>query len=560
MQTPELAVPLVRVLQLTNKKVTKIILWSSIASFIEVCMLLAFMPIISAVTSQSLPGIILDVFSSDNFIINYSVFLLGFIFLSMSIRLYAQHGLLDFGFGVSESVSSIQLKEIQRSPTKDDHSDIVRSVIGESDNFGANYVVPLLTVVVRAIFLFVLFAVISIFYPLATISVIGIMFFLFVIFGPVVRKLLIKFGDKRYKANTGRFYYAMSLVRNSNVFRFYRALDKAEYSFDQTAKSYRQSQTAQQLFLITPRLFIEGIFFLSFLGLIFLSSFDTTGIIEPQNLVILFGVILRGIPSLQILIQNLNLVRFNLNAAYDVVSRVPSKTFIVQKAAKSLPAESRLKVGDFIKIYDYEFKNNAIEISGAPIEFVVGQNVLIRGKSGGGKTTFLQLLTGGLTFARVSVSVNGLDVNPDSFFADLRGRSGFSPQYAAVVKGSLIDNLFLTQIESDFHLPRFELACKSACLDFVTSPSSFEIKEDGLNLSGGEGQRINIMRSLYHSELACFADEMTASLDKETEYSVIKELAQNYKNVSFIVVSHRDLSDLGFDKEYKIVKGRVISR
>mgnify|MGYP007000382115 len=137
-----------------------------------------------------------------------------------------------------------------------------------------NYVVPLLTVAVRTIFLSILLMLSGIFYPLATISGLGLLFAGFMILRQPLSRSLIKFGDKRYLANTGRFAQAISLVQNRNVFKFYQVLEKAEENFEKSAIGYRQSQTAQQLFLITPRLLIEGLFFLIFLASIYLSTLN----------------------------------------------------------------------------------------------------------------------------------------------------------------------------------------------------------------------------------------------------------------------------------------------
>ena len=143
------------------------------------------------------------------------------------------------------------------------------------------------------------------------------------------------------------------------------------------------------------------------------------------------------------------------------------------------------------------------------------------------------------------------------FFNELRSRSGFAPQKAAIVKGTILENLFLKDTAEKFDPHRFNLAVSSACLDFLDNSSLFEIKERGLNLSGGEGQRINIMRALYHSDLACFADEMTASLDKETEHRIITSIIKNYPDISFFIVSHRDLNELGFSHQLEVKDGLV---
>ncbi len=555
----ELTKPFFKALTATKKSAVKIVLWSSVAAFFELCMLAAFIPLIGVATNQPIPEFFPVSLSRESFITSYSVFLLFFILAAILLRMYAQYSLFAFGYGMAQKVSTQQLTYSPQYKSGQDQSDIVRSVIAESDNFGANYVVPLLTVAVRIIFLSILLMMAGIFYPLATISGLGILIAGFMVLRRPLSRSLIKFGDKRYLANTGRFAHAISLVQNRNVFKFYQVLDKAEENFEKSAVGYRQSQTAQQLFLITPRLLIEGLFFLIFLVSIYFSTLDLGLIFNAEDLVIAFGVILRGIPSLQIVIQNLNLVRFNLNAANDVVNRFsitfPSKSSLDSKSNDLFD----LKRGDLVLIHDYKYMMDSFCINGDPIEFRLGENVLVYGKSGGGKTTLIQLLIGSLDFEYVSVSVNGKNVDPDAFFNELRSRSGFAPQQSALVKGTIIDNLFLKEESQELDSSRFKVAFSSACLDFVVDPYLFEIKEGGINLSGGEGQRINIMRALYHSELVCFSDEMTASLDKETERLIITEIIKNYTEISFFTVSHRDLSDLGFSRQYEVIDG-VVSR
>lgn len=560
MRVFELAKPFFKALAATKKSATKIVFWSSVAAFFELCMLAAFIPLIGVATNQTIPEFFPVGLSRESFIASYSIFLLFFILTAILLRMYAQYSLFAFSYDMAQKVSTQQLAYAPQYKSGQDQSDIVRSVIAESDNFGANYVVPLLTVAVRMIFLSILLMLSGIFYPLATISGLGLLFAGFMILRQPLSRSLIKFGDKRYLANTGRFAQAISLVQNRNVFKFYQVLDKAEENFEKSAIGYRQSQTAQQLFLITPRLLIEGLFFLIFLASIYLSTLNLGLIFKAEDLVLAFGVILRGIPSLQIVIQNLNLVRFNLNAAKDVVNRFsttfPPKLSVDRKSN----ALFDLKKGDLVRIHDYKYVMGSFCICGEPIEFRLGENVLVYGKSGGGKTTLVQLLIGSLNFESVSVSLNGKNINSDKFFYELRSRSGFAPQQSALVKGTIVDNLFLREESKELDPSRFNVALNSACLDFVDNPYLFEIKEGGLNLSGGEGQRINIMRALYHSELVCFSDEMTASLDKETERLIITEIIKNYPETSFFTVSHRDLSELGFSRRYEVIDGVVSNR
>ena len=191
----ELTKPFFKALTATKKSAIKIILWSSVAAFFELCMLAAFIPLISVATNQPIPEFFTVSFSRESFITSYSVFLLFFILAAILLRMYAQYSLFAFGYDMAQKVSTQQLAYSPQYKSGQDQSDIVRSVIAESDNFGANYVVPLLTVAVRIIFLSILLMMAGIFYPLATISGLGILIAGFMVLRRPLSRSLIKFGD-----------------------------------------------------------------------------------------------------------------------------------------------------------------------------------------------------------------------------------------------------------------------------------------------------------------------------------------------------------------------------
>ena len=64
------------------------------------------------------------------------------------------------------------------------------------------------------------------------------------------------------------------------------------------------------------------------------------------------------------------------------------------------------------------------------------------------------------------------------------------------------------------------------------------MEEKGLNLSGGEKQRINIARSLYKDFDFLIMDEATNSLDLQTEIIILKNIINYFKNKIIIFSSH----------------------
>ena len=89
-------------------------------------------------------------------------------------------------------------------------------------------------------------------------------------------------------------------------------------------------------------------------------------------------------------------------------------------------------------------------------------------------------------------------------------------------------------------------------------PNSFNtfVGEKGTRLSGGQCQRIGIARSLYKSKQILVLDEATSALDNLTEENVIKNILENYKDLTIIMVAHRLSTLKKCDYFLKLGKGK----
>ena len=84
----ELTKPFFKALTATKKSAVKIVLWSSVAAFFELCMLAAFIPLIGVATNQPIPEFFPVSLSRESFITSYSVFLLFFILAAILLIMY----------------------------------------------------------------------------------------------------------------------------------------------------------------------------------------------------------------------------------------------------------------------------------------------------------------------------------------------------------------------------------------------------------------------------------------------------------------------------------------
>jgi len=191
-----------------------------------------------------------------------------------------------------------------------------------------------------------------------------------------------------------------------------------------------------------------------------------------------------------------------------------------------------------------------------------GERVAIVGKSGSGKSTFLNMLTGIDHPSSGMVAINSTEVHTlnESRLATWRGANiGIVFQFFQLVPTlSIRENLLLAM---DFVnvIPRKERRGRAETLLAQVGVSQHADKLPAA-LSGGEQQRAAIARALANDPPILVADEPTGNLDSKTAEAIQKrfvQLAQSGKTV--IVVTHEKVSDSKYDRIITLNDGVIVS-
>ena len=98
--------------------------------------------------------------------------------------------------------------------------------------------------------------------------------------------------------------------------------------------------------------------------------------------------------------------------------------------------------------------------------------------------------------------------------------------------------------------------------DFVKKlPNGLEthVGDKGVNISGGQRQRLGIARALISKPRLILFDEATSSLDGQTEYEITEAMQKLRGKVTFIAIAHRLSTVKNVDRLFYIESGRVIS-
>ena len=166
-----------------------------------------------------------------------------------------------------------------------------------------------------------------------------------------------------------------------------------------------------------------------------------------------------------------------------------------------------------------------------------GERVLLSGKSGQGKSTFLSILSRQRVPTKGALSWN--DAPYSSFNESLAHSFALVSQEAELFNLSLRENLSMDSTVSDEEIS--SLLCDLGLSDLLAAlPEGLDTRvgEKGLRLSAGQKQRINIARGLLLRRAVLLLDEPTSHLDKASEEAVFRVLSQLSPQTTIVIVSH----------------------
>lgn len=203
--------------------------------------------------------------------------------------------------------------------------------------------------------------------------------------------------------------------------------------------------------------------------------------------------------------------------------------------------------------------NNAI--TDFSCEIKPKQKIAIVGKNGAGKSTLVKLLLRLYDPTKGRICINGIDVKEYSI-QSLRNAIGIVMQNSNLYALTLKENILLSRFDDGFS--DSDLDKLFSMVDFppprqgYSIPVTKEFEEDGLMLSGGEKQKISLIRSLVQYCPLIVLDEPTASLDPISEDKYIDFLYNSFEDSTIIMIAHRLATIRSFDNIIVLDEGRIV--
>ena len=267
------------------------------------------------------------------------------------------------------------------------------------------------------------------------------------------------------------------------------------------------------------------------------------------TLIFFSALFFKALPSLSRINSSIQQIKFNFPALDLIHSDIHLLTIDDTPKNKLINFEKTIQIKNLAYKYpdtnQYIFKNFSYTIN-------KGDKVLIIGKSGKGKTTFIDILAGFLNNYEGNILVD-CKVLSNKHITNWRSKIGYLSQNFFMLDDSIKNNII---INDKFNEERFNKVI-SICglVDVINSLKdgieSF-IGEKGSLLSGGEKQRIGLARAVYRDPEILILDEPTSSLDEQTSNNFINSILNLEKKYTVLMISHKDKISRKFDKIIKL--------
>lgn len=306
-----------------------------------------------------------------------------------------------------------------------------------------------------------------------------------------------------------------------------------------------------------------------------------------EMLAIADGLFLYGFMIYEVIFNNMSIANFTFMVS-SVFQLIRSLYLLIKNNSQLLL--NSLQVNDYRKFMDIDYINNKhtkevscqeVEIEFKDVYFSyymqdgyalenlsfkikAGEKIALVGYNGAGKTTIVKLLTGLYQPTKGKILLNGVDITTikrDSLahmMAPVFQETTFFPfSIGENIAMSLRANDNLERIDDIIKLVKMDEKIKTLP-EGIQTILSRDLDDKGIELSGGESQKLSLARAIYKDNQVFILDEPTSALDAISEYEMYNNFNQITKDSTTIYISHRLSSTRFCDRIILLDKGRII--
>ena len=486
-----------------------------------------------------------EIFSTNNQLENVIFFtlLLGLVFTIKTIFLtYGNYKIQKFFFELnyyfSKIVHSIYLKREFSFHTENDSSSLIRDI--NDIRFGVDFYKGLIIFFAEILVVLGITFIITIYNPFTSIVTFFVVGLIGMIFYKVIQSKAKIWGKERQKYEERRYF---DLQLSFNEIKNIKLLNKENYFNNMFVNSNYKNVEAQfknNFVLSLPKNWLELFTLVVVIVLIFTLislGYNLAAILTQIGVYCVAAY--RLVPSITRIMNSIQMIKFSAPAISKINEVIKS-----QKNTEELQNNENINLEKKLEIRKINFSFNSgqktiFENLNLNVDAYSFNGII--GKSGVGKSTLIDILTGLLLPNNGQILVDGIDIQKN--LKSWRNKIGYVPQNVFLSNLSIKENIAFGHEQKNIELKNVLRAIKLAQLEnFVEGLNDgidTKIGEFGSKISGGQKQRIGIARALYNIPQVLILDEATNSLDEKTENGILKDIVKLKENkITLFFISH----------------------
>lgn len=286
-------------------------------------------------------------------------------------------------------------------------------------------------------------------------------------------------------------------------------------------------------------------------------------VLSGAQLVTSRACIWRASNNMEIVINSFRTVAENSAYVYRIREFMQMETSIVSEKGDAVPEGSG---GISIEHVDFGYLPGQQVLKDVSFAVKPGQKIALVGYNGSGKTTLVKLLLRLYDPDRGKICYYGKDIRDYQVMAYRRSVGSVFQDfklYAATLKENVLMDAADESREESFCVEQAlydaHFMLEDNRLSYqIETPLTTEFEKDGVNLSGGEAQKVAIARTLYRKQNMIIMDEPSSALDPLAEYRLNQELNEIARDKTVIFISHRLSTVRDADCIYMMENGRIM--
>jgi ATP-binding cassette subfamily C protein len=350
-----------------------------------------------------------------------------------------------------------------------------------------------------------------------------------------------------------------------------KILNKENFFLDKFFKTNQIVEKISFFYAIisaTPRLFLEVsalVAITSICAILIMIGRPVDAILPMISLLAISAV--RFIPALNVITSSLTTIRLRKYSIDLIVDLIKEANLLTEKKKSEGVYKKDFGKNEIfsnnIKLKNISFNygtDKKVAVNNINIDIAKGKSVGLIGKSGSGKSTLVDIIIGLLepSTGEILIDDNNIGTKKISWQKQL----GYVPQDVYLLDDTIRNNItFGIEKEEIDEKLLSDVIEKSQLKNLVNSlPKKLDtlIGDRGARLSGGEKQRIGIARALYNKPKVIVFDEATSALDIYNENKILKEIYENKKDKTLIIISHRNNTVKYCNLIYVMEDGKII--